>query len=681
MDNNKYKAFICYSRSDSKQAIELQKYLERFKIPKPLAEKSGSLTSLRPVFRDQTELTSGNLDLVIDQALEQSSALIVICSPSAAKSKWVNQEILRFKQLHGSVRIFPLIVKGTPHSKDEDECFPLALLRSFDESGELTDEVIEPLASNIQELGGRRDAYLRIAAALLGVGFDQLKQREQRRKQFLYSASTTGAIAIAAITTYLAVVANLAQSEAELSREQADELISFMVGDLRKKLEPIGQVDVLDEVGNKAMEYFASLPLDTESSILSKRAMSLRQIGEVRILQGRYDDGLQSFYQAMEIYQELLAVSRSDEEALFELALTHFWIADAHFRRLDYEQAEVEILNYRNVSRELSLMYPDNNDYLLELGSAESNLGTLAFRKGEFELAQDRFESAVSTFRKIVHKNPDVAIYYSTLATALSWLGSTKSALGNYQEGTLFHEEMIAIGRQTVELNNDVRERANLARDLQVLARDYFHLGNVEGALTLNQEALEIFSELTAFDTANNSWAYELAYISLVTARHKISACSIDGTQQLLDNSEQILQKLISIDSASVYSNFDLYSIGLERARLAELNGNSVHAIDTLISNHSGLESEHQRFENDIRIRRDYLRASALLARLTTDNSSKDKLKYWVDSFTPEYASLISKDAIANSWFTILSSELEGEYLPNNESSSYYKLLIPNCEQ
>ena len=57
-----------------------------------------------------------------------------------------------------------------------------------------------------------------------------------------------------------------------------------MLGDLRSRLEPVGRLDVLDAVGDKAEEYFASLSeSDLDDDELFRRSRALRQIGEVRL--------------------------------------------------------------------------------------------------------------------------------------------------------------------------------------------------------------------------------------------------------------------------------------------------------------------------------------------------------------------------------------------------------------
>ena len=47
--------------------------------------------------------------------------------------------------------------------------------------------------------------------------------------------------------------------------KQAEDLIDFMLGDLRAKLDPVGRLDVLDDVGRQALAYFASVPQDEPS--------------------------------------------------------------------------------------------------------------------------------------------------------------------------------------------------------------------------------------------------------------------------------------------------------------------------------------------------------------------------------------------------------------------------------
>src|ERR1044072_2290026 len=91
----RYKAFISYSHHDRKVAEWLHRALETYRAPRKLTKSVNDETSrdLRPIFRDKAELAaSSNLTEVIRDALDRSDALILLCSPTAAQSRWVNEE-------------------------------------------------------------------------------------------------------------------------------------------------------------------------------------------------------------------------------------------------------------------------------------------------------------------------------------------------------------------------------------------------------------------------------------------------------------------------------------------------------------------------------------------------------------------------------------------------------------
>lgn len=114
----KYKAFISYAHKDKGFARWLHKGIENYAIPRTLARKHSHLPKnlKRSVFRDEEELASAmSLSDVLKHGLEESECLIVVCSPSAKISKWVEKEIQYFQALHGSdAKIFTIIKEGEP---------------------------------------------------------------------------------------------------------------------------------------------------------------------------------------------------------------------------------------------------------------------------------------------------------------------------------------------------------------------------------------------------------------------------------------------------------------------------------------------------------------------------------------------------------------------------------------
>ena len=322
----KYKAFISYSHANRQWARWLHRNLESYKTPKHLVGRdtpSGPVPArLTPIFRDREELASSpDLSARIREALEDSENLIVICSPQAANSRWVNQEIEAFKTLGRADRVFALIVSGDPGAAGSDEdCFPPAMRTRYGPDGEVLPGPTEPIAADARKAGdGRSGARLKLIAGLVDVGLDDLRQREVQRRYRQMAIITVSSIVAMVFTAFLAIDAMLARDEANQRRQQAEDLLGFMVGDLRERLEPIGRLDLLEEVGNQAMAYFATVRLkDLTDTELRRQAQVMTQLGEIRISELEYQDALASFSEAYERSAALYGNEPGDGERLFE---------------------------------------------------------------------------------------------------------------------------------------------------------------------------------------------------------------------------------------------------------------------------------------------------------------------------------------------------------------------------
>ena len=188
----KYKAFISYSHTDVRWAEWLHRRLETYRLPVSLPaaheDDGGVPPKLGTIFRDRDELTSGDrLADAIQGAIAASEHLIVVCSPAAARSRYVNQEVIEFKRLDRMDRIHAFVVAGEPyasiHGSDADEeCLPPALLFAVDSEGRLTSEPSpEILAVDVRPgKDAKTRSLVRLIAGLIDLDFDSLYQRERR---------------------------------------------------------------------------------------------------------------------------------------------------------------------------------------------------------------------------------------------------------------------------------------------------------------------------------------------------------------------------------------------------------------------------------------------------------------------------------------------------------------------
>lgn len=204
--DRRYAAFISYSHKDEAVARWLHRKLEAYRVPRALVgreERFGVIPKrIGKVFRDREEFAAGGeLKAEIEAALDRADALVVLCSNSSARSRYVDAEIEYFRQLGGANRIVPVILNGEPPA-----CFPSAL-----------NDGRERLGADFRKGRDERDGGLiKVLSGILGVSMDELVQRERiaRRRRMRAIA------ALAAVFFGLALLASWFGWQAEQRRAQ-----------------------------------------------------------------------------------------------------------------------------------------------------------------------------------------------------------------------------------------------------------------------------------------------------------------------------------------------------------------------------------------------------------------------------------------------------------------------------
>ena len=201
-----YDAFISYRHLPLDMAVaeRTQKLLENYRAPHSLGK--GHKRRIERIFRDQTELpTSGDLDNAIQRALQSSRFLIIVLSRELKESKWCMEEIRSFKEAHGGKidHILPILIDGEP-----DESIPDILRHEIrkivheDGTEEMTEVEVEPLCCDVRAdsmkgaLKKLKAEFLRLAAPMLEVGYDDLYQRHMRAKRRRITIITASTIAL-----------------------------------------------------------------------------------------------------------------------------------------------------------------------------------------------------------------------------------------------------------------------------------------------------------------------------------------------------------------------------------------------------------------------------------------------------------------------------------------------------
>lgn len=258
-----YDAFISYSHAaDGQLAPRVQSALHRF--AKPLL----SLRALH-VFRDQTSLAATpELWTTIVKALDQSRFFILMASPEAAASEWVEREVEHWLNASptspGGAAIGRLLIILTDGEIAWDtaagdfdwrqtDALPRALSGAFSEEPLYVDMRVVKTASDLSlHNPGFRNQIADLAATISGRQKDELIGEDvrivRRNRRLAWSAGITLAL-LAAIAGVMAFVATV-QRDAALSRERAAQAVSQLAVDphesLKLAIEGV-EIDATDE--------------------------------------------------------------------------------------------------------------------------------------------------------------------------------------------------------------------------------------------------------------------------------------------------------------------------------------------------------------------------------------------------------------------------------------------------
>lgn len=519
----RFRAFLSHSHADAAWARWLLRRLETYRVPSRLVGSQGTHgvigRRLGSMFLDRDELPSaGDLGETIRGALGESEALVVVCSPASAGSRWVDAEVEAFRGGPRGDRVLCFVVAGQPGSRDPAQaCFPPALLRP-DADG----RVHEPLAADARPEGdGRERAFLKLVAGLLGVGYDALAQREAQRRTRRMAIVTAASLAGMTLALGLAATAYVARNDAQRRQAQAEDILGFMLGDLRGKLATVGRLDLMRSVDDKATGYFAALdPRDLTDRSLEEQARSLTGIGQVRLEGGDHEAAMAAFREAHARSTALQQRAPGDGQRLFDLAQAEYWIGYVALQQGRYEQAGTWLRRYRDSAVRLAAMDRGNFGWQREVAYGYHNLAVLDDAQGRTAAADRALRQELALYRAWLRRYPhDTALRFEA-ANVASWLGTLSGRQGALAEAEAFFAEQVDGMRRNIADEPDVAEWHVLHVDaLLWLARAQASRGRWREAHASLALAAPRAAELARQDPGNNVWQVSLGVARYLQAR------------------------------------------------------------------------------------------------------------------------------------------------------------------
>ena len=561
-----YRAFISYSHADTKWANWLHGRLESFRIDRDLIGRQTAMglipRTLRPIFRDRDDFTAGHsLSEQTFAALDASAALIVLGSPNAAKSHYVNEEVRLFRQRHPDRPLIPIILDGMP-GDPAAECFPPALKFGVAADGAITDRPADLLAADIRETGDGRDlALAKVVARMLGVPTDDVRKRQVIAQNWRLKVTA----AVVAVFAVLSLVAG------------------FLVWEHRRQV----TVEETRERERLAREEARDKQLKTEI-VQSLLGISGAQAapGAAKALGDAVADAQEGAAQGDERLQKALDLLKAnkpqDAEPLFRA------VADEKAARVRTDRARLEkdskaaAAAYRNLGAIAGLgdpkrareAYAKALEYDGEDPDALSRYGYLNFLAGDLGTAERTLARLLET---ATARGDQRGIYeaHVGLGQVMKERGSLPSALEHLEKSRGIALAESAAAKDDFGWQRDVSEA-------QIKIGDVLRAqGNLPAALDSYKAAHAIREHLAAADPGNAGRQHDLSVShgmigDVLQAQGNLPA-ALDSYKAAL----AIMERLAAVDPGHVGRQHDLSASHNDIGHVLQAQGNLPAALDS----------------------------------------------------------------------------------------------------
>ncbi len=338
--------------------------------------------------------------------------------------------------------------------------------------------------------------------------------RRHRTAVVVAGAAVVVLVAIGAIAIHRVVraerVAQAARGTAEHDRADAEELMGFMLGDLRDKLRPLGKLELLGLVANKATAYYDRRPVTTERD-RRERSVALVNLGDVRLAQGQTSAALASYHAALAISEVLAALAPDDDSRQRDLEVKHNRIGEVLVAQGDSAGALAECRADLAISARLAAKDPRNAGWQRDLSISHEKLGDVLDAQGNFAeaLAEFRQSLAITEALAAWAPSPDLA---RDLGVGHERLGEVFARHDDRAAAMTEHRTALAIREQLVANEPD---NAILVRDLaashDAIGAALVDEGDAASALPQFRAALALDERLAARDASNEGVQSDLA--------------------------------------------------------------------------------------------------------------------------------------------------------------------------
>lgn len=331
------------------------------------------------------------------------------------------------------------------------------------------------------------------------------------RRHRLGLAATT---AVAGALAFAAVSSAWQARRLQQQQQRAEGLIEFMLGDLRKKLQPVGRLDVLDGIGAEVLAYYdrADAGDKTTADDLGRRARALHLVGEIHEKRGHPEEAAAAFQEAARTTRMLLDRAPSDGQRVFDHAQSVFWVGNIARRLGRTVDAEAAMKDYLALAHRLVALDPTRTDWRMEVAYASGALGVLQLEARRPDDALRSLRIARGVQDDLAPARPEL---FLELARTWGWIFEAQLARDDLDAAmSALDEKRLALERIPHAADDRIAQEQQ-AMVLAAVGSLERLRGRIELARAARAESLRRYEALVALDPSHMVWLANLSAVRI----------------------------------------------------------------------------------------------------------------------------------------------------------------------
>ena len=437
--------------------------------------------------------------------------------------------------------------------------------------------------------------------------FLALSHKQQKIRSKLKLASIIMLISLLVFSFVLLIINKKTSAELLETNNNAENLITFMIDDLKEKLRPLGKLELLEIVGDQIINYYDNRTqrVQSEQSLVQYNK-ALNTIGEVEFNQGKLGIAETIFKQAITIDLNAIKNNELKTSALFNYGQSNYWLGYISYLQSDFDLTQQYWSNYLDLSEQLLSMQPDKDAWKLEKSYALNNLGSLNYQQNDFLKAKNYFDESAQLKRDLFNANPNNAQYLAELADTVSWQANILDKRNELLASNKMYLESLNLTGKLVIKNPDNKIwQHSLALAYFRVASSFYDLGILSKTKFYLDKSLPIYIGLNQYDNTNQTWIDDLLNNYILISKYyrhtqdlDMAVLNVKRALNLFDSYSTDSKNLMSAHIQSLYLNAELslvnVRLGQAKTALGQFSAiiNHFDEIDTAkYANHKFLKA------------------------------------------------------------------------------------------